>query len=404
MKRFLSLLLAALLLSLCACGGTEVPSSLSPPESPASPSEAPEDVSASGPPESPVLTPAPGVEVRTLLTWTSGTQEVRFPYTPWKNRVLVEVASPGGGNRKLLGFDLESGEQESSFPVSQDNEVCQVLDAAGWEIKIYGPDSYQHCSWTHGLGGYTLPEALREGRRRYRAGFDWDAQPDRNLLTWTDPEGLWLANAEGGDRRLLLATQEMGPYLVEWGMMQDYQPFLADGLPEGERLAYLSPRLINGGRTVAVDFGQWGNQMGHNGLVVLDIATGKTDWYNCYLEMTGDSHEYLDDTHILMGVTLIDVTTGETRRAPRHEFTDRFAAVTGDFTHYFAGDQEDSKPALLTCMADDLENPETVLTMEGALSLYPSVAVGANHVVCRYQWDPGRNQLEEGLLLVTLPE
>lgn len=422
MERKLAFLLALLIMAaLAACGEANRPitepdptpslsESAPAPETVPESSSAPEDISSavSSPessqpePAKPEIDAAPGVEVKTLLTWRPGQTDVSIPLPARGGRVLVEVREKGSG--KLLGFNLASGEQAAQFSLtdqskSNRNEVRQVLDAADWEIKVFNADSYQHSFWTHGLGGYHLPDALKEGRQRYRCGFDWDAQPEKDLLTWTDPDGLWLANARGENRRLLLATEEMGPYLEQWEMTQDYKSLLADDLPEGERIAFLSPRLINNGRTVAVDFGQWGNQMGHNGLAVVDIASAKTDWYREYVVMTADNHEYLDDTHILMGNTKIDVTTGEISQAYRWTTA---PLCTGDFIHYFGWvDQEDGGIDLFTCTLEDWQTAEPFLKAKGYqyLYLFENSVVDDRQLICKYE-----TATEEGLLLVTLPE
>ena len=170
-----------------------------------------------------------------------------------------------------------------------------------------------------------------------------------------------------------------------------------------ERLGILSPRLINGGQTIAADFGVPGNLWGHNGLVVVDIATGRADWYNHYIAMTADSHEYLDDTHILMGNTMIDITSGETTPAWRWTLTDAAPLYTGDFIHYFGNvGVAGGGIGLIACTLEDWNTAQPFLTAnEGYSSFYPfwNSTVDARRVVCKY-----KTAEEEGLALVTLPE
>ena len=418
---FLSMMMAV---SFTACQSqppTKSWSSASPaPESPAAPEsattpESPAAPESSSQPEAPEDKEAPallyydeGVEVTTLMTWEPGQQEVEIPFPAFDDKLLVEVQTADG--TRLVGYDLAAGGEVYTCPLTKArhesrSHYYRVMDAPGWEIKIFDGSSYRHDSWTHPIGSYTLPEALQEGRQWYRCGWDWDAQPEKDLLTWTDPEGLWLAKADGSDARLLLATEEAGPYLEQWGMTGEdgWQVLMEKDKDIWERLGILSPRLINGGQTIAADFGVPGNLWGHNGLVVVDIATGRADWYNHYIAMTADSHEYLDDTHILMGNTMIDITSGETTPAWRWTLTDEGPLYTGNFSRYFGNvDLADGGKGIIACTLEDWNTAQPFLTAnEGYSALYPFLrsAIDDRQVVCRYQKPD-----EEGLLLVTLPE
>ena len=129
LRYIVSSALAACLVLLAACGGAEVPAS-PPPESPVSVSEVPpEAASPAAPapeagvsqppsqpePEPPVLTPAPGVEVKTLLTWEPGSRRVEVPFPARGGRLLVEVYGEEYSDSTILGFDLETGEAEADF-------------------------------------------------------------------------------------------------------------------------------------------------------------------------------------------------------------------------------------------------------------------------------------------------
>lgn len=406
MKRFLSLFLAAVLvLSLAACGGTEVPPSPSPPESPASLSEAPEDVSASGPleepgsspaPEPPVLTPAPGVEVRSLLTWEPGDTWVTVPFPVRGGRLLVETHTQTGQwtETGLAGFDLTTGE-EFAIPLAKFDgfEYRQVLDVPGWEIKIFSETSYQRLSWTQFLDGYTLPESLWEGRKTYSGRHDWDAQPEKDLLTWTNLEGLCLAAADGSGARLVLTTGEVLKQ-PEFSFMEEANK----DLPVEESLIFQCPRLMNGGKTIVVDFDLPGSTPGHIGLAVLDLETGKTTWFAPFSTPLWSRLEYLDDTTIQAGSIQIDVATGETKKGVARHIqvgNPHFVATTGDFSRYFACNKEDG----LAVFSPAGQELETVLTSAGYKKLSLCHAVDARRVVCEYETPE-----EAGLLLVTLPE
>lgn len=415
MKQKCSLFLAVMIaLSLAACGSRAAAPAEPDPAPPASESvpvpessSAPEASPAPAAPSQPEpaaleITAADGVEWTTLLTWKPGTLDVSIPLPARDGRLLVETSERGEEGGKLLGFNLEHGVQEAMFPFYQeDKEVRQVLYGGEWAIKGFSRRGYQHSLLNHAVGGYDLPPQLQEGRRLYVSGYDWDAIPERDLLTWTDPDGLWLANADGSDPRLLLAAGELVQPMQEHGS-EVSEDLVGKDVPEEKRLTFLSPRLINSGRTIAADFGQLGSQMGHSGLAVVDIATSKADWYFEYGVMTAADHEYLDDTHILMGNTLIDVTTGETERAWQWTLTERCPIYSGDFVHYFGSeDREDGSFDLVACTLEDWQTAEPVLTASGCEHFYPfrHSAADARHVVCRYE-----TAGEEGLVLVTLPE
>lgn len=416
MKRFLSLFLAAVLvLSLAACGGTEVPPSPSPPESPASPSEAPEDVSASGPleepgsspaPEPPVLTPAPGVEVRSLLTWKPGDTWVTVPFPVRGGRLLVEVHGREYSKSSVLGLDLEAEELEVSFPFMQGDDpwsnwdLRQVFDEE-WAFKTFSGSGYKHAGWTQGGEDYSLPDFfLNEGtlvslrdRKRYNGCWDWDAQPEKDLLTWTTHEGLWLAAADGSGARLVLTAGDV--------IKQPDFAFLAEAnkdLSVEAALTFQCPRLMNGGKSIVVDFDLPGSPTGHIGLAVLDLETGKAVWYAPFANPLWGGLEYLDDATVQAGTLQINVAAGETKEVTRHIQVGApyFVATTGDFSRYFACDKEEGLAVFLPSAG--LE-PETVLTAAGYRALTLTHVIDACHVVCEYEI-PG----EAGLLLVTTPE
>ena len=419
MKRFLSLFLAAVLvLSLAACGGTEVPPSPSPPESPASPSEAPEDVSASGPleepgsspaPAPPVLTPAPGVEVRSLLTWKPGDTWVTVPFPVRGGRLLVEVHGREYSKSSVLGLDLEAEELEVSFPFMQGDDpwsnwdLRQVFDEE-WAFKTFSSSGYKHAGWTQGGEDYSLPDFfLNEGtlvslrdRKRYNGCWDWDAQPEKDLLTWTNPEGLWLAAADGSGARLVLTTGQIGQQPAFAQLVEDCKD-----LPAEMAVTFMSPRLMDGGRIIAVDFGSPGSQMLHWGLAVLEIASGNVLWYDPFVLTTGEELEYLDDTTLLAGMTKIDVTTEETENAWGWTLTERGPIYSGDFVHYFGGEKTAAGHELFACAMDNSQDAPAVLTATGYQRLFPfwNSAIDDRRVICEYE-----KPEEAGLLLVTAPE
>lgn len=356
---------------LAACGGSAV--------SPAEPE-----------PEAPALSPAPGVEVKTLLTWAPDSQRVEIPLPAREGRLLVEIHPQTGQwtEVQLSGFDLTTGERGYFSPLGKfDGFECrQPLGTPGWEVKIFHGVSYWHDSWSGFLGEYTLPELLWEGRKYHDGRYDWDARPEQNLLTWTDERGLWLAAADGSGARLVLPVEEVAkqPDFAFW--------------EEGTPLIFRCPRLMNGGRTVTVDFDVPGSPTGHIGLAVLEPETGKTDWYAPFANPLWGGLEYLDDVTLQAGFLQIDVVTRETKEVSRYLQTGPpyDVATTGDFSRYFACDPEEG---LAVFVPSSGGAPETVLTATGYRKLSLAHAADSRRVLCEYE-KPG----ESGLLLVTLPE
>lgn len=412
--------LAACLVLLAACGGAEVPASPSPPESPVSVSEAPPEAAspaapapeagASEPasrsePEPPALTPAPGVEVRTLLTWEPGSRRIEIPFPARNGRLVVEVYGKEYSDSAILGFDLETGEAEADF-VSMRGEsgkswdLRQAFDEE-WAFKSFSADGYSHTGWSQGGEGYTLPNYfLKEGkavslkdRKMYGGGWDWDAQPEKDLLTWTSPEGLWLAAADGSGARLVLTAGDV--------IKQPKFAFLAEenqNLPIEAALTFQCPRLMNGGKSIVVDFDLPGSPTGHIGLAVLNLATGRAAWYDPFANPLWGGLEYLDDVTVQAGTLQINVAAGKTKEVTRHIQVGEpyWVATTGDFSRYFACDKEEGLAVFLP--SADLE-PETALTAAGYQKLSLCHAIDTRRVICEYEI-PG----EAGLLLVTIPK
>lgn len=422
MKQGLAFLLALLTaVFLAACGGASQPpaepdpgpSSVS--ESAPAPEAVPESSSAPEEPSRPeaapaVLSAAPGVEVKAILPADRRTIG-RNPKV-WGGRLLVRVEDKAGSSA-LLSLDLETGEQVFSLDLDEyeRNNIRYELRQSLSDPEEFSILTQEGCRRFHQTGQpvweYTLPEAARAREEYPFYGYliRWDVLPEQDLLAWSDPEGLWLAAAGGGGARLVLSTEEIAKQPEFSQLAEEYR----DYGPEGQ-LGFLSVRLMDGGRTLAANFGSSQSQNGNLGLVILDLSTGNTAWYDAYGAGFGQSEaEYLDDTTLLANVTRINVVTGETRRASREELTDRFFAITGDFVHYYGVEETETEYRLVACTMENYQDAPPVLTVprhqasvhmdDGAcMSFYPFAADGSK-VVCYYE-PPGR----EGLLLVTLPE
>lgn len=420
MKQKLALLLSLLLvLSLTACGSQPQAPESTPPASESAPDSqsAPPPESSSAPaepsqPEIPaVFSAAPGVEYKILLPADRPDhQTIRRSANLWAGRLLAEVED-STGSRELLVLDLETGEQVFSRNMDDYRnayyEYRQSL-AAPEEFFIFTQEGC--CRFDKSgepVWDYALPEAARakEESPFYGHRIRWDVRPEQDLLAWTDPEGIWLSDTRGQNPRLVLPTEEIAAQPVFAQLAKTYEGYG----PEG-RLGFMTVRLMDSGRVISATFGSPQAQNSTLGQVILNLSTGKAAWYDAYGVGFGHNEpEYLDDTTVLANVTQIDVTTGETRRAPRDELTERFFATTGDFVHYYGVEETDTAYHLVRCTMENWEDappsltvprhPEQVHMQDGAYTSFFPFAADGNKVVCYYETS-GR----EGLLLVTIPE
>lgn len=330
---------------------------------------------------------ASGVEVSFLASFPSP-QQLTYPILRSADktvrngclRVTVEDQRYSG-SRDLLSFDLKTGEQVFALPLDDYRDVRYDLRQKGsGEFAIF----------------------TAEGCRR------WDVLPERDLLAWCGPEGIWLAGSDGENPRLVLTTEAIGQ---QPEFPETVKEFLEiEGLEPWERVTFHSVRMMRDGQILSADFGSPQSQLGRLGHVVISLENGAASWYQPYflgLPNSGEL-EYLDDTTILAGYTLIDTATGETSRAFRSD-PEGAHAITGDFTHYYDVEQTDAQYRLFCYDVAHREEVRPILTLPRRLEtaatddaaymrFYPMAAAG-NKVVCYYQLPA-----EEGLMLVTVPE
>lgn len=407
-------------LSLSACQGQgntgAVPSSVA--ESSGVPEASPDS---SDPTE---METSPGVETQVLVEVATKYWNIGNTLELWDGHLLSETRYQEDFTRADLDcYDLATGEQVFSLPLDQYRregrlvyDLRQVFGESGG-FSIFTDDGFQKYDWNGSLlEDYTLPEAARVGEgypyNNY-LGRDarerWDALPERDLLAWCGPEGLWVSDAAGEDPRLVLAVEAIGhqPEFPEFAQtvedLRDLEP--------GEQVGFRSARLMDEGRLLSADFGSPQMQNGVLGHVVVSLADGTAKWFAPYFVGApgSGSLEYQDDTHILAGTTLIDAVTGETSRAARWELTDRFVAITGDFSRYYGVEETDAGYRLLCYDTEDRETTRLLLTLPGktedgpaddrSYTRFYSAAAAGDQVVCRFS-----TPLSEGFMLVTAPE
>lgn len=363
---------------------------------------------------------AQGVEVRFLAAFPS-LQQITRPILRsvdrriWDGCLRVEVADRRySGSWDLLSFDLGTGEQVFSLPLNDYRDISYDLRQMGsGEFSIFTADDCRR----YGRNGellsfYSLPEAARIGkedpfydRYRYQGSCRWDVLPEKDLLAWCGPEGLWAADSAGEDPRLVLAAEAIGQQPEFAELVRRYLEI--EELEPWEQVSFFSVRIMRGGETLSADFGSPQSQIGRQGHVAVSLADGTAFWYHPYV-VGAEQLEYLDDTTLIAGVTRIDTATGETSRAAREELG-KFSTITGDFSRYYGVEQNDTEYRLLCYDIKDRTNIKCLLTLPRRLEtaatddiaymrFYP-MAVEGNKVVCYYQLPK-----EEGLMLVTVPE
>lgn len=418
--------LSALLLAaaLAACQGPAVQpgasssagsESASPPLS-SGPGDPPPESSRPEAPSPAVLSASEGVEYQTVYTWKPGEFQVSPVSPPGSQRLLVEAVDYQTGGAFLLGFDLGNGQHDmatghhvSSLDLSRYRsqdipyEVRPVLGDDG-AVRIVTAEGFRQYGWD-GLEAapYTLPEVAKsKAGPPYENYFGWDALPEKDLLAWADESGVWLASADGTGPKLVFANPSIREQPEFAALAEQYS---AAGGP----LVGHAPRLLGEGSHLVVEIGSPMSQMGEVGLAVCDLTEGKIRWYrDVFVVCSAERLEYLDNTTLLAGVSQIDVTTGEVRRAPRDLLTERFYAISGGFSHFYGVESTDTEYRLVSCTEETWQDAKPFLTLprhpagtarDGAYTRLFPFAVGKNKVVCQYE-----RQDEEGLLLVTLPD
>ena len=387
-KRLLPLLLAAAL-SLCACGGEPPAASPAPASAPPVPA-----------PLAPLMT-GEGVEVQTLFS-SRDPEGLAFsvPFAARDGKLLVEVIDSGERDFRLLGFDLETGEQTLSLDLKKhwpNYRIRPDLTAPG-TFRLDTKNSFRQITWDgETVAEYTLPWSVRPGQGCW---YGWDALPEEDKLAWTDEKGLWLARADGSGAALVLPSEAILEREEFFYLIKRHQE-------TGSRLAFRQPWLMDGGRSIAVGFGSANYRQYSDGLVVLDTGTGETLWQEGSFHASPHAIEPLSGTTLLAGNDLVDVTTGEVRRAFRWERTSRFWAFATDFAHYFGVEETNSEYRLVPCTLRSVTEAEPALVFPRCLvpgrgkgmEELEVLAAETDRVVCRYL-----GAGETGLLLVTVTE
>ena len=447
MKRSLAVLLAAFLsLVLAACQPPAEPEPPAPPPPSQSGSPAPEpapepeptpepEPAPAPPPEEPDFVPAPGVECKTVLSWTASDGWCSAPFPPRDGWVLVTQTRNTGETAEeeyLLSIDMDTGQIGFSVPMEAGVSLREAPNAPG-EFLVVGETGFRRYAWTPAgieeRSSYSLPDAVREQVRAWVEGEaaihsfpeGWDAQPEQDLLTWLTEEGVWLSAADGSGARLAVSMEELYRRPEYIAYLEPKRAFSGEEMQISDCIRVTSPRLMNGGRTLVFPIYNRVSPWSYDDVLALDIETGEKRWYwGVFFKMGRSRMDYLDDTTLQVGYTSIDFASGDSRAVSpwEWEILHYIGGATSDFIHFFA-DISTRELAMIT-----LEGPVTAFaTAEEQLDFvhelwdqrqtlgtfrencipYFFTAIEGKRFLLNYESKDASGEKTRSLLLVTVP-
>lgn len=349
--------------------------------------------------------------------------EMDFPggeYHIWDGLLFVEAESgASSGKWNLFCFDLESGEQLFTLPMDDGqgnrSELRRNFQKTGSFFIFTADERREYDMSGQLLSTYTLPDSVRTNEdgavvNPYQNiyGVRWDVLPEANLLAWCDPEGVWVADAEGNGARLV----EDGS-ISEKLYVENYVKGIYADMAPWERAIFRSVRIMEDGGWLYAECGTPLYTRKH--LFGARLPTGDRDledWKYLFENTTyflgfpgSDDTEFPNKSNIWAGYTSIDIVTGETAPVLRWDFSCGYPAVTGDFSTYYGVETTDTAFRLFCYDIKDRDNAQLLLTLprveedeKSYLELAPLAAEG-DKVVCSYQTNGG-----SGLMLVTAKE
>lgn len=392
----------------------------------------------------PDVTVFPGVEARELQAG----DYAGVDYHLWDGRLVIEQAASDGWGRyknwdgpiRVISIDLATGEEAFTItidvgenPGERDyydekayslrpvyetpGNICVVTQD---EYREYDPDGELVVS-------YPVPDKVKYwGENREQDpllsvyGPHWDLRPELNLMVWCDPDGLWTADVNGENARLILSNESNN---WQYEVIDYTDP---ENFGEWGRSIFRSPRIMNGGKTVSVDGSTIYSQDSRQVHRVISLEDGEDLGSVGYPLLAIPFLDRPDDTNIIVGFSRISAVTGQVDSVTRSDRGSGLdSAVTGDFDRFFGGTIINGFYTLMTYTADDRKHGELILTApiqapsfdpynpyesydpyatepEDDGTSYKSfsvIAADSSQAVCR--WQRGE---ESGLLLVTVPE
>lgn len=441
-KLRLAILLAALCLTLAACQAPAEPEPPSVPP-PASPSESPPPELSQAPepepePEEPDFVPAPGVACKTVLTWSPRDSWCWASFPPRNGQALVwqtRNAGEDGEEDFLLGIDMDTGEIDFTASIGSEAFLREALDTPG-DFLAVGETGYHRYTWTpQGIterSSYTLPAAVREQVKAWAEGEPalracqegWDARPEQDLLAWLTEEGAWVSAADGSGAYLAVSMEELYQMPEYSGYLEIKRAFGGDEMQIEDCIRIEAPRLVNGGKTLTFPVYNRISPWQSDDILTVDLETGERRWYwGVFFQMGRARMDYLDDTTLQAGYTVIDFAGGGSRRVcPWDEnLLFQMGCVTSDYVHFFdvvSGEKMtagmlvledspvvfDTDEAMFAFLSERREARQTLGTFREDCSPYGFAAVDGRRFLLNYERKGDSGEERRALLLVTAPE
>lgn len=358
--------------------------------------------------------------------------EMDFPggeYHIWDGLLFVEAESgASSGKWNLFCFDLESGEQLFTLPMDDGqgnrSELRRNFQKTGSFFIFTADERREYDMGGNLLSTFTLPESVRVGedgtaiRNPYQNiyGVRWDVLPEKDLLVWCNPEGVWAGDLTGNN--VILA----GDWRVFNMAIMNTNLWVQRQYSEKEPWDQMIPRtvrIMEDGGWLSVEFGTPLYTRNHlllaripyNGVSFeehesrMEIKATNIHDTSYFVGLPGsDDTDYPDKHTVQAGYARFDMVTGEGAEAARWDFANGYPAVTEDFSTYYGVEAADRLFHLFRYDIGDRDDARLLLTLprgeeeQSYLEFVPLAAEG-DRVVCRYS-----TAGETGLMLVTTSE
>lgn len=350
-------------------------------------------------------------------------------YHIWDGLLFVEAENSASGNWNLFCFDMDSGEQLFTLPMEDGggnrSELRQNFDKPGGFFIFTADERREYDGDGNLLSTYLLPDSVRMGEdgpieNPYQNiyGVRWDVLPERNLLVWCDPEGVWAADLEGNNVILAGDWRIFNMAIMNTNLEIRYR---YNEKEPWDRLIPRAVRIMEDGGWLSVEFGTPLYTRNHLLLARIPYdGASFEEWLDnfenrndatkihdvsYFVGLPGsDDTDYPDKHTVQAGYARFDMATGEGAEAARWDFANGYPAVTENFVTYYGVKETDTDFLLYRYNVNRREDARLflVLPKEGKDESYQEfspLVVEEDRVVCRYS-----TAGETGLMLVTTSE
>lgn len=351
-------------------------------------------------------------------------------YHIWDGLLFVEAESgASSGKWNLFCFDLESGEQLFTLPMDDGqgnrSELRQNFQKTGSFFVFTADERREYDMGGNLLSTFTLPDSVRMGEdgpveNPYQNiyGVRWDVLPEKDLLVWCDPEGVWAGDLTGnnvilaGDWRIFnMAIMNSNLHIrIQYNEKEPW-----------DRMIPRAVRIMEDGGWLSVEFGTPLYTRNHLLLARIPYdGASFEEWLDDFENLNdptkihdisyfvglpgSDDTDYPDKHTVQAGYARFDMVTGEGAEAARWDFANGYPAVTENFVTYYGVKETDTDFLLYRYNVNQREDAQLflVLPKEGKDQSYQEfspLVVEEDRVVCRYS-----TAGETGLMLVTTSE